>query len=815
MKRLLQFVLAGVLLPVISNAAPGIVGVQSAAPGVIDLVLSSTNSEPGDGTVVPDVIDTSPASYRVDGVQPIAVSRYSLPFDETPADTAVSPNRYGVTVRHHIFLRVPGPLQDGSTHAVTSPYGSSSLTYTDTGTYCSAIQVNQGAYSALATSRYGIFSVWLGDGGTSRLNPLPSYRVYAENSGTLLLSGAASLETDDTGTGVRSGTWAYRLSLTSLSTGGPFFISVPGCGRSRSFWVGGQAFKDTAFTVFRGLYHQRCSCSLDAQYTQWTRPTCSLTHRQMPDVRQTWSATTNIVVPAGTPTISVGYGHHDAGDFDRRPQHIIIPVELLTYAEAFPQNFYAGQFNIPGEPANGPDILKEAMWATRSWETLQVTNQSDPQYGGIRAGSGETRHPTFGVDYAATDPVVYATWSVDGPAGSSAEGITAFAAGVFAQASRLVRPYDSARAATLLNEATLAWAYVARTYDLSQTKTYLMYGALQMYLTTGQQSFHDLFKRQAQAIVTVPPGGGTWPEQWASSNIVANCKAAHFISYVLPQSQPVDGAVVDAIKARVIREADSGGYFAVRPESTAFPILSASFLDWGTTNTIRFDAAQFAWVVTTDPAKKQGYYNTISLMADHILGLNAMGRPFITGIGTDRLVSPLHADSYFTELRGLGPVGGITLYGVTGGRSGAGYQVAVTGKLSPGWDALPIMRHWADGWSAVGQNEFTTWESIIWNAVAFGFLSGPQGTVPPPPLDGGVIIPDASVDVVADRVSADAPDVPLVDASADVLVVQDVPAPVDVVPPRDSGSADASLDAGIVCIEVTAPVCWRPMSMPQ
>ena len=38
------------------------------------------------------------------------------------------------------------------------------------------------------------------------------------------------------------------------------------------------------------------------------------------------------------------------------------------------------------------------------------------------------------------------------------------------------------------------------------------------------------------------------------------------------------------------------------------------------------------------------------------------------------------------------------------------------------FDKLPAERRWADGWSLVNGNEFTVWETQVWNVVMHGFL---------------------------------------------------------------------------------------------
>ncbi|QNA89012.1 hypothetical protein G4G28_11955 [Massilia sp. Dwa41.01b] len=142
----------------------------------------------------------------------------------------------------------------------------------------------------------------------------------------------------------------------------------------------------------------------------------------------------------------------------------------------------------------------------------------------------------------------------------------------------------------------------------------------------------------------------------------------------------------------------------------------------------------FASLLTNDAAKRQAYLDAVSQYADFALGLNPLGRSFVTGLGADVVQSPTHLDSYFTKAglsdgvssehvgKPIGNVPGIVVFGPTEGRSGAAYQTAVSNKVYPRWESLPGLRRWADGWSLINGNEFSTWETMVWNVAMHGFL---------------------------------------------------------------------------------------------
>jgi len=95
--------------------------------------------------------------------------------------------------------------------------------------------------------------------------------------------------------------------------------------------------------------------------------------------------------------------------------------------------------------------------------------------------------------------------------------------------------------------------------------------------------------------------------------------------------------------------------------------------------------------------------------------------------------SPLQLDSHDTIQRGLGPVPGISIYGINSSVSALPYGRAVTRHLHPPFAELPPARRYTDGWSVVMQNEFTVWETMAPSA----FLHA--GLAPDAPLRGQLL----------------------------------------------------------------------------
>ena len=83
-------------------------------------------------------------------------------------------------------------------------------------------------------------------------------------------------------------------------------------------------------------------------------------------------------------------GYMDAGDWDRRIQHLVVSRYLLELADTFPETWRGVKLNIPESGSGLPDIVSEALFNLDCYRRMQTAD------GGIRGGIESSEHPREG-----------------------------------------------------------------------------------------------------------------------------------------------------------------------------------------------------------------------------------------------------------------------------------------------------------------------------------------------------------------------------------------------------------------------------------
>lgn len=665
------------------------------------------------------------------------VSRHSVPVGQPDYTLGFAPNELQVNdqivdVDHRLYLTLAEPV--GAQEVLTITHAGTPATtirfllpFSDRYLTTPVIQVNQVGYNPVATHRWAYVSWWLGDGGGLSLGNFPAAaEVVAVSRDPLtppvpVLTSVAiaprrAFDTD-AGAEVRQ----IDLAGVPVSETATYRVRIPGVGVSWPTTVSAAAAEQAFAVAAGGLFFNRWGRDLSG-YPEWgDRP---------PDHPLVY--TTDLLLGSDgvffgpeTPRAEgrpLAGGYHDAGDFDQRRSHSVIPQLLLRAYELNPRKFFDGQLNIPERHNGVPDLLDEALYGVQGWQQLQ-----DPD-GGVHAGVESWRHP-WGYYYADQEPADQMPYW----ARAADADVTAHAAALFAQAARLVAPFEASRAATLRDAATRAWQYAVAH---GAAPAPMLHAASELLRLTADAVYQSAFE---QTLLTHYlqdyDRNGLSPTDGLSGLIARDLQVSEYqpgqtllmgdylVGYA--QSPSADPTIVTIIRSAIRRTALESLSASALEQGSAHRNSRAGTYDWGYATALAknfmavFAALQLGgWT----PAEQQAWFDALSLNADYMFGGNPAGISWTTGLGARSPQEPLHLDSLAFIKDGKGPVPGIAVYGVSLQPPQQVYYQPLLGTFYPAYGDQPPMDRYADDRTFVTSSEFTTGDTIAPNALLLATL---------------------------------------------------------------------------------------------
>ena len=712
----------------------------NADDGGIDYVVGDTGADlqAGPWTVL-----------RADGtpLNVTAIHRQSIPVGQPYYEVeppAVYENR--LDMDHWIYLvldtpvgsrellQVTGPSVTRATLTLTRVPGeevyqpSFLLPFSDRYLETPALQVNQVGYCPRATERYAYVCGWMGDGGGLSLTGFPSTAnvlVEPEDALSARTQALSSLALSDRSASVPEGESEaggdvrdIDLSTLPAAEGTVYRVQLPGVGVSWPTAVSESAVYKSYYVTTRGMYLNRWGRDLQPQWTDWSPRPPDHPYVYTSESPEWWLETGAFTpdTPQLNPRPLAG-GHHDAGDFDIRPQHFLNAMLTMRAFELNESAFSDGQLDIP-ESGNGiPDYLDEILYSLKGWEDLQEPD------GGVRAGAQSYSHPQR-INYADADPMPYWTYSVDAIH-------TLRTAAMFAQASRLVRPYDAAKADDLKERALRAHSYaLSHGVDKSLGGPF-MYAAGELFRATADPAFRSTFESMwregsAQNYDKAPVTYGFASWGWEGP------KQAILLDYILGYltGPDKDSAILGQAVTMLDEEAQKA-VDAVENDHTHrngrpgnWDVLAGHGTAVGEYLMRIYARMQLKGETALTAEQTQDYLNAISLSADFVLGCNPQGMVWITGLGSRYPREPLHHDSLaFMHEEGLPAVPGIPVYGY-GVLLGQNYYDYGKHMIYPPFNEIPLLRRFIDIRTFVTLTEFTVWQTQAPQTSMFGTLVG-------------------------------------------------------------------------------------------
>lgn len=374
----------------------------------------------------------------------------------------------------YTYLRLPIPLRVGETYRLQQKDGrTSTLDFNPSLIMTPVIKVNQVGYLPDAPHKFAYLGAWVPGMGAVDYSTFKTFEIKRKTDAATVFKGNIELrQADEHCWGNKhdvsySGEDIYELDFSRFQETGEFYILIQGLGRSYCFHVGKQVMGEPFFVTARGLFHQRCGCSLQSNYTAWVRQACHTAEvyscrlpgsggniwkdaqgRQVKDIRNLDFA---IIRETGNKEKArqIRGGWHDAADYDRRQAHHQVVWDLLGTYELNPDAFSDGQLNIP-ESGNGiPDIVDEAAYGLSVWQSAQ---NEDGSVGGRIETTSHPHH--YGMPDRDTSDFYYSL--------PTRESTMSFAASA-AWLSRVIKPFSETHAAACLQQAERAYAWAVQT----------------------------------------------------------------------------------------------------------------------------------------------------------------------------------------------------------------------------------------------------------------------------------------------------------------------------------------------------------------
>ena len=450
--------------------------------------------------------------------------------------------------------------------------------------------------------------------------------VYSGKLSELKQSGNSSLKTK-------------QADFSSYKKVGVYVLRVKGLPDSYKFKIQKAINYSAGLASLKGFYFIRSNTPLLEKYAgKWARPaghpdTEVLVHASAASQQR----------PEGTIISSPG-GWYDAGDYNKYIVNSGISTSTLFSAyEDFPAYFEKLEVDIPESGNTIPDILDEAIYNLRWMLTMQ-----DPNDGGVY-------HKCTNAAFDAIDNMPGQTKLPRYVVKKGTAATLNFVA-VTAQASRILKKYANelpGLADSCLSASEKAWQWckqnpaieynqdalnkqfkpeiVTGAYGDKKLADEWFWAASELFVTTGKSEYFLDIKQGMDATYSVPA--------WNEVRMLGYYTLTRHKSLV-PSAEI---SVVDTLQNRIIRLADR---FISNVSTNAFgTVMGQSKRDfiWGSSA-----VACNQGIVLINAYKLTGdakYLNFALTNLDYILGRNATGYSFLTGIGSKPVMYPHHRPS--------------------------------------------------------------------------------------------------------------------------------------------------------------------------
>jgi len=667
------------------------------------------------------------------GVHPDAVYRKSKPSDFGRWDGWP----YRAPVRHLVYLRFPTPLKSDCRYTLRFQGGflpDQQFTYEPRRMRSEAVHVNQVGFRPDDPVKKAFLSLWAGTGGPVRFEEGTPFHILDDKTGASVFSGVLRLihrpgDPEDAYKRDYAGTYVYEMEFSDLERPGVYRVFVERVGCSYPFPVSADAWRRAFYVSVRGFYHQRSGIALGPPYTTFRRPRCF-----HPDDGVVVYQSTCPLMYSGNGLNALGSdksnfenlvkgktdeivpnawgGYMDAGDWDRRIQHLIVSRYLLDLAEMFPEYFETLVLDIPESGNDLPDVVDEALFNIDFYRRLQTPG------GGVRGGIESSEHPRHGE----------CSWQESLTVLAYAPGIWSsyVYAGVAAKAAAWFAARGDERSAVYRESALRAMQWAEKERERMERT-----GEFGRWRKTALNDLRDA-RNLAAADLFRLTGEARWNRVFLGTTAFKAPKADLFVwrdhdqreaawVYVRTKRAGVDSAVQRNCRNAILREAEDR---LKSTERTSFRYAKYAWMpaSWGAFTAPDAVSLVRAYILTDDVRYLRG-----ALLACLVgAGANPTNLCYTTGVGLEWPQHPLHIDSRITHQP---PPPGLTVFGPADVLRNKDYwaQKIVNRYCCPDVLNWPSLEAYWDVFWYPPICEFTVQKPMAQNAYVWGVLAARAG----------------------------------------------------------------------------------------
>jgi endoglucanase len=645
-----------------------------------------------------------------------------------PVDCTRGPGTRDFPMDHYIILDLDQKLQDGDTYKVQVKEGILSetlyeLKFNSKSTFTEAIHINQSGFRPDDPVKLAFLSFWMGDGGGLDYADTENFKLIHAGSGKKAYEGEIRLSKKAEDPTNISRTSIYSMDFSDFSRPGLYKVSIEGIGCSFPFEIGDDTWKNAFIKSMRGLFCQRNGIELGPPYTDFIRPrgfhpddgvkvyvsekgykATGSVPAEIPELEfvptRWFGPLYDNITPQVLPYAWGGY--MDAGDWDRRPDHALMPLMMFDLEEMAHPVFSQWEFNIIESGDEIPDLINEALWLV---DFLKRMQQED---GSVFSGIESAQHPRMGeCSWQESLPVMAYARNRNSAYNYVAVGSRAafwFKNHGYPEKSKeyfesVLRAFDWAEDTSNPDK------------DPGQTSNARCLAAAELFRLTGEEKYHSLFLSLTRFKDPASPfytsfSGPTRDEQGQAA-----------WTYLITERDNLDPEIKSNISEALIRDAKimvqncmQNDFRWARGHDT--------LIRWGALSMPESHLLCRAHYITG----KEEYLQAVIMSALSGTGANQVNMSFVTGVGARWPQHPLHEDAYLTH---QDLYEGVTVGGpidpARGGRKTNAQHVEPL--LYPDPYEWPVTESYFDVFLYVPMNEFTVHQTMMATSFVWGYLA--------------------------------------------------------------------------------------------